>query len=310
VAGACATGTHGSGDRNAGLAAAVRGLELVTGRGDVVSLSRDERPDLVRAAAVGLGALGIVTRVTLDVGPAYDIAQRVYEGLPLDRLDGRFDEVMAGGYSVSLFTTWQAPRVDQIWVKRRVEDTSPSPVELLGAAPAAEARHPVPGMSAEHCTAQLGAAGPWHERLPHFRMEFTPSAGDELQTDYLVPRDRAWEALLAVASLRERVAPLLQVAEVRTVAADDLWLSPSHSVPCVSLHFTWRPDWPRVRTLLPALEERLMPLGARPHWGKLFTAPRDYVRAQYPQIDAFRALAVELDPDRRFGNAFLDEYLY
>jgi xylitol oxidase len=164
-------------------------------------------------------------------------------------------------------------------------------------------------MPAESCTPQLGVVGPWHERLPHFRMEFTPSAGDELQTDYLVPRAHAWDALVAIAALRERVAPLLQVAEVRSVAADELWMSPGSGRPCVSFHFTWRPDWPAVRALLPAIEERLDPLGARPHWGKLFTVPASRLRALYPRRDAFVALARSLDPRGRFRNAFLDAYV-
>lgn len=317
IAGACATGTHGSGDRNAGLAAAIAGLELMTADGETVTLDRDD-PRLA-GAAVGLGALGVVTRVTLDVVPAFDVAQTVYEDLPLARLDGRFDELMASGYSVSLFTDWHDAAIGQVWVKRRVDDGADAGsvagsvaglvAELLGAAPARDARHPIPGASAVHCTPQLGARGPAHERLPHFRMDFTPSSGAELQADYLVPRAHAWPALLAIAGLRERVAPLLQIAEVRTVAADELWMSPSHGHPCVSFHFTWKPDWPAVRALLPAIEAELLPLGARPHWGKLFTAAPGAVHARYERLGDFRALVGELDPGGKFANAFLSRYV-
>lgn len=326
VAGACATATHGSGDENAGLAAAVSALEFVAADGDVVSLSRARDGDAFRGAVVALGALGPVTRLTLGVRPAYDVEQRVYEDVPLGELAAGLDEVFGHAYSVSVFTTWRGPRAEQVWVKRRVEAaaavpngaarTAPGalptalPAALLGAAAAAVARHPVPGMSAVHCTEQLGVPGPWHDRLPHFRLEFTPSAGDELQTDYLVPREHARAALGAVDGLRDRIAPLVQVSELRSVAADDLWLSPFNGRACLSFHFTWKPDWPAVRALLPAIEAALAPFDARPHWGKLFTVAPARVRALYPQLPAFRELALTYDPRGKFRNVFLDAYVF
>jgi xylitol oxidase len=311
VAGACATATHGSGDRNANLAAAVAGLELVTGTGEVVRLSRDRDPDRLRGAAVGLGALGVVTRITLAVEPAYELRQDVYEGLPLATVLDRLAEITESGYSVSLFTRWQGAQVDQLWLKRRVTaaDDAPAPRELFGATLAAVPRHPIMSMPAEHCTQQLGVRGPWHERLPHFRMEFTPSAGDELQTDYLVPRAHAAAALMAVDGLRDRVAPLLQVSEIRTVAADDLWMSPCRGRACVSIHFTWKPEGEAVAALLPTLDAALAPMEARPHWGKLFDTPPARLRALYARLPDFRRLTAELDPGGKFRNAFLDALL-
>jgi xylitol oxidase len=312
VAGACATATHGSGDRNANLAAAVAGLELVTGTGEVVRLSRDRDPDRLRGAAVGLGALGVVTRITLAVEPAYELRQDVYEGLPLATVLDRLAEITESGYSVSLFTRWQSSDVDQLWLKRRVSgtgDDAPAPRELFGAALATVARHPILSMPAENCTQQLGVRGPWHERLPHFRMEFTPSAGDELQTDYLVPRAHAAAALMAVDGLRDRVAPLLQVSEIRTVAADDLWMSPCRGRACVSIHFTWKPEGEAVAALLPTLDAALAPMEARPHWGKLFDTPPARLRALYARLPDFRRLTAELDPGGKFRNAFLDALL-
>ncbi len=312
VAGACATATHGSGDRNANLAAAVAGMELVVGTGEIVELSRDDDPERLRGAAVGLGALGVVTRLTLDVEPAYELRQDVYEGLPLGTVLDRLDAITEHGYSVSLFTRWRDARIDQLWLKRRVADAAddaPAPRALFGATLATTPRHPIASMPAEHCTQQLGVRGPWHERLPHFRMEFTPSAGDELQTDYLVPRAHAAAALAAVSGLGERIAPLLQISEIRTVAADDLWMSPCRGRACVSIHFTWTAEGAGVAALLPVLDAALAPMEARPHWGKLFDTPPERLRALYPRLPDFRRLAASLDPDGKFRNAFLDALL-
>jgi xylitol oxidase len=286
-------------------------MEIVTGDGEIVALDRERDGERLRGAVVGLGALGVVTRLTLDLQPAFDVRQDVFEGLPLDRLEGRFDELTSSGYSVSLFTGWREPRIDQVWVKHRVADgATPARVaELLGAAAATVERHPIAGLSAEHCTAQLGVPGPGHERLPHFRMDFTPSSGAELQTDYFVPRAQAWQALTAIAALREHVAPVLQVAEVRTVAADDLWMSPCFERDCVSFHFTWIADWHAVRALLPRIEAQLAPLGARPHWGKLFTMAPAEVQAHYAKLGDFRTLAREMDHAGKFVNPFLRTYI-
>lgn len=305
VAGAIATGTHGSGDSVSSLAAAVAGLELVTANGELVTLRRGDAD--FNAAVVSLGALGIVTRVTLDIEPTFDVSQHVFEGLPLDRVLEQFDAVTGAGYSVSMFTTWRTPElIDQAWVKRRADAAAPAPTELLGARPATVAHHPLPGLSGEFCTEQLGEPGAWIDRLPHFRLDFTPSNGDELQTEYLVPRERALEALRAVHSLAPQLAPLLQVNEIRTVAADELWLSPAYGHDVVGLHFTWLPVQAEVERVLVELEERLLPLGARPHWGKLFAAESAALHAAYPRLGDFHSLAERYDPEHMFRNTFLD----
>jgi xylitol oxidase len=312
VAGACATGTHGSGDANGSLATAVTALEIVTASGEILPLSREADGARFAGAVVNLGALGIITRLTLQVEPAYEVRQEVFEALPFDALDDVFEAIASSAHSVSLFTSWQGAHVDQVWVKSRVSaDAVHVPNDRLhGATAATGDRHPIAGISAEHCTPQQGVAGPWHERLPHFRLEFTPSSGEELQSDYLVPRRHARQALHAVHALGDDIAPLLQVSEIRTVAGDDLWMSPCYEQPCVSLHFTWQPDGPAVRALLPRIEAVLAPLDARPHWGKLFTMTPARVRALYPRLPEFRALASELDPLGKFRNAFLDAYLF
>ncbi|WP_454778026.1 FAD-binding protein [Georgenia muralis] len=312
VAGACATGTHGSGVTNQGLASAVSAVELVTGDGDLRTLSRADDPEDFPGAVVALGSLGVVVRLTLDVVPTYDVSQVVHEDLPARSL-GRdeLDEVLAGAYSVSLFTRWRGDDVDQVWLKRRTDDAaSDHPATTFhGARLAAGPVHPVPGMPAASCTVQGGVPGPWHERLPHFRAAFTPSSGEEIQSEYLVARADAAAALTALRGLKERVAPVLHVSEVRTVAADDLWLSPAYGRDTVALHFTWHKDPGGVAAVLPAVEEALAPYAPRPHWGKVFTIAPDLVRSVYPRIGDFAALAARLDPTGTFRNDFVDTYL-
>ena len=316
VAGACATGTHGSGDGIGGLAGSVTAVELVTADGDLVTLSRDADPDRFPGAVVSLGALGAVVTMTLRLEPAFQVRQRVYENLPAEALDDHFDEIMASGYSVSLFTDWRGDRISQVWVKERVDASSGAPgderepvVAALGATPADGPRHPVPGMPAVNCTEQLGVPGPWFERLPHFRPEFTPSSGDELQAEYLLPRRHAVAAFQALAGIADRIAPVLHISEIRTVAADDLWLSPFHGRNTVAFHFTWKPDEAAVREVLSLMEEVLAPFEPRPHWGKLFAIPPKVLRSRYDRIGDFRALARELDPSGKFANAFVAHHV-
>ncbi|MGC9439390.1 FAD-binding protein [Streptomyces sp. WG5] len=305
VAGSVATGTHGSGVGNGPLSSSVREVELVTADGETVTVARgDER---FGGAVTSLGALGVVTSLTLDLEPAYEVEQHVFTELPLDGLDtAAFETVMAAAYSVSLFTDWRAPGFRQVWLKRRTDQPLP---DVPWAPAATEKMHPVPGMPAVNCTEQFGVPGPWHERLPHFRADFTPSSGAELQSEYLMPREHALDALRAVDAIREVVAPVLQTCEIRTVAADRQWLSPSYGRDTVAAHFTWVEDTAAVLPVVRRLEEALAPFAARPHWGKVFTTPAGALRALYPRLDGFRALAEALDPAGKFTNAFVREVL-
>ena len=307
VAGAVATATHGSGDANGNLATAVAGLELVTASGEVLTASRGD-PDF-DGLVVGLGALGAVTRVTLDVEPAYQVRQRTFQDLPWISLFERFDEITSAGYSVSLFTRWTAT-VDQVWVKSRVTE-QPEEVrgDLLGAVPATADRHPILGIDPVNCTPQLGVPGPWSDRLPHFRMGFTPSSGEELQSEYHVPRRHAVPALQALLALGDRIRPVLQVSELRTVAADRLWMSPQHGQDTMAVHFTWLPDLAAVEPVLAAVETALDPFEARPHWGKLFLADAPAMARRYPRLPDFAGLAGRLDPRGVFINAWLRRHV-
>jgi xylitol oxidase len=308
VGGAVATATHGSGDANGNLATAVAGLELVAGTGELVTATRGD-PDF-DGLVVGLGALGAVTRLTLDVEPGYQVRQRAFEGLPWAALFDHFDEVTSAGYSVSLFTRWEAEAVDQVWVKTRVTG-APEEVrgELFGAVPATQERHPILGLDPVNCTRQLGVPGPWSDRLPHFRMGFTPSSGEELQSEYHLPRAQALAALQALRDLARVVRPVLQVSELRTVAADRLWMSPMHDRDTLSVHFTWHKDWPAVRAVLAEVEAVLAPLGARPHWGKLFLAEAADLAPRYQRLGDFTRLAGRLDPRGVFVNDWLRRHV-
>jgi alditol oxidase len=329
VAGACATGTHGSGPANQSLAASITALEIVTADGDVVEIARGD--DSFPGAVVHLGALGVVTRLVLRVVPSFDVSQWVYEGLPLEVLDDHFTAIMASGYSVSMFTDWRTPRLTQLWVKRQVEEsTGPArgagpaghaggagpvpPVELTDApwftaTPAPADRNPVPGLAADNCTPQLGVPGPWHERLPHFRPGFTPSSGDELQSEFLLPVEHAVPAIGALRQISEQLAAVVLICEFRVVAADDLWLSMAYRQDSVAFHFTWIPDLASVLPVVTLMEQHLAPFGPRPHWGKVFTATPEYLHASYPRLADFLDLARHYDPAGKFRNPYTARYL-
>jgi alditol oxidase len=325
VAGACATGTHGSGLLNQSLAAATSAMEFVTADGDLAELRRDSAPDAFPGAVVHLGALGVVTHLVLEIVPSFDVSQRVYEDLPLEVLDDHFAGIMAAGYSVSMFTDWRAPRLTQLWIKQRADAPGPPPrttsappapfaspvteASWFTARPATAARNPVPGLPPDNCTQQLGVPGPWFERLPHFRPEFTPSAGDELQSEYLLQARHAVPALRALRQIGDRLAPVLRICEIRMIAADDLWLSPCYRRDSVAFHFTWIPDTAAVPPVAALIEQRLAPFAPRPHWGKIFTTPPAELRARYERLPDLLALMDHYDPTGKFRNAYTTRYL-
>jgi alditol oxidase len=305
VAGAITTATHGSGERHGNLATAVAAIELVRADGELVTLRRGE-PGFA-GSVVGLGALGVMTSLTLDLVPAFEIRQYVYDDLPRESLDEHLNEILGAGYSVSMFTNWTSTTINHTWLKR--SDVVAADGPLFGARPADGKRHPVPGLPADNSTEQFGEPGPWHARLPHFKLEFTPSTGAELQSEYMVARSRALEAIDAVAGVRERIAPVLQVNELRTVAADDLWLSMNYQRDSLGLHFTWIADTDAVLPAVAVLEEALAGLDARPHWGKVYTMDAATIRAQYDRFADFVELAKHYDPNGKFRNDFLDDLL-
>ena len=310
VGGAVATATHGSGNRNGNLATAVAALELVTADGGLVRVDRSH-PDF-NGMVVSLGALGIFTRITLDIEPAYEVRQDVFTEVPWSAVAENFDAITSAAYSVSIFSPLTGPAASQVWLKSRTDAPTPyaGKTDLFGGTAAVEPLHPLPGMSAVNCSQQMGVAGSWSDRLSHFRLAFTPSNGDELQSEFLVARDSAAEAIGILRAMSEEIAPLLQICEIRTMAADELWLSSSYGRETVGFHFTWKQRQADVEALLPRLEEALAPLGARPHWGKLFTLERPQLQELYPRFGDFQDLARRLDPQGKFGNSFLSRKLF
>lgn len=309
VAGAVATATHGSGDANGNLSTAVTALELVTSDGEVVTAARGD--DDFGGMVVSLGALGVVTRVTLDVEPTYQMRQQVFDHLDWDVVYDRFDDVMSGADSVSLFTDY-GDTVDQVWVKSRIDPDDPAPLPecFLGAVAASGPLHPVRRLSADSCTEQLGVLGTWADRLPHFRMESVPASGDEIQAEYMIPRHVAVPALRAMRELAPTIQPHLHISEVRTVTADDLWLSTACGMETVCIHFSWKSDPIAVERVLPLVEQALAPFEPRPHWGKQFVMHASDIDARYERLPDFQRLAKKLDPRGAFRNDFLDRYVF
>jgi xylitol oxidase len=311
IAGAITTATHGSGVKNGNLSSAVEALEIVTADGEVINLSKNDGEKFY-ATVVGLGAIGVITKVTLNIQPAFMMRQWVYTKMPLQQVKEHFDEIVSSGYSVSLFTDWQNESINEVWVKSRVDDASNAEVkkDFFGAIPATKNLHPIVELSAENCTEQMGVPGPWYERLPHFKMGFTPSSGKELQAEYFVPHHHAVEAIQAVQKMGKEIGPHLFITEIRTIDADNLWMSPCYQQPSVTIHFTWKQEWDAVMKLLPKIEKELAPFNVKPHWGKLFTVPASMLASRYQKTNEFKKIVAEFDPHGKFRNDFLEKNLY
>jgi xylitol oxidase len=311
VAGSTATATHGSGINNGNLSSAVVGLEFITADGKTVTLSHSTDGDAFLGAVVHLGAIGVVTKITLAIQPTYQVRQDVYENLSFSQLEHNFDAIMGAGYSVSLFTDWANKNVSEVWIKSRMDKPVNLPSTFYGATPATKNLHPIVALSAENCTEQMGVPGPWHERLPHFKMGFTPSSGKELQSEYFVPREHAYQAMAAVEKLHEQITPHLFITEIRTIDGDNFWMSPCYKQPSATIHFTWKQEWPEVSKLLPQIEAALEPFNAKPHWGKLFTTSHTRLKRLYgDRFTAFQKMVKQYDPSGKFTNEFLAKNIW
>lgn len=306
VAGAVVTATHGSGDKNQNLAAAVCAIKLVTADGEILALKRGDAD--FDGAIVNLGALGIICELTLDLIPAFDVRQNVYLGLPVSTLIDNLDALTGRAYSVSHFTRWRGTTIDQIWVKALASAGEPAN-EIMGALPATVACHPIPGMDGTPCTGQMGVPGPWHHRLFHFAIGNTASAGAELQSEFFVSRPDAPAAIAALHKAQDTFSEALFISEIRTVAPDTLWLSSAYAQETVGFHFTWRPEWDRTIAAVRAVEAALEPFAPRPHWAKLFTMSAADTQSRFPRFADFKDLADRLDPAGKFRNDFVSDLL-
>ncbi len=304
VAGAIATATHGSGVGNGNLATAVRGLEVILPDGSFKKINSDSSE--FAGYVVGLGVAGIVISVDLAIEPTFNIEQTVYRAMSRETYAANLDEIMSLAYSVSYFTTWAAAGGGEVWAKFR--SGSVAPETLFEAYPATSNRHPLPGLNPEPCTEQMAVSGPWHLRLPHFKMEFTPSAGDEIQSEFFVDRKDAPAALAALEKIAPQINEILWVTEIRAIAADELWMSPHYQRDCIGIHFTWK-KVDAVYEFVKVVEAVLAPFNYRPHMGKVYSASPEYIRSVMPKMSDFVRLVKEIDPMNKFGNAMTDNLL-
>lgn len=312
VAGACSTATHGSGNQNGNLSSAVAALEFVDGNGELQQLSRDKDAETFLGAVVGLGGVGAITKVTLDILPTFSVQQDIYLNLPLQEVLDNFDAVTGAGYSVSFFTDYQKEEINQVWIKRVTDPANPiqADVEWFGGKLQDRNVHPIISLGAENCTDQMGVPGPWYDRLPHFKMGFTPSSGKELQSEYFVPREHAVAAIQAVQQLGPQLGEQLMISEIRMIAADQFWMSPCYQQDSVAIHFTWEQNETEVRKLMSKIEQALTPFGVKPHWGKIFNFDPEVLQPRYEKLEDFRALLAQFDPKGKFRNAFLDRHIF
>ena len=309
VAGACSTATHGSGVALGNLATHVVAMEIVNPQGEIVKIDRTH-PEFL-GSIVGLGALGIITTVTLELEKTFQVRQDVFQELPLASLEKHFDEIMLSGYSVSLFTNWLDQKISQVWIKCRTDKTITELAnDFFGAKAATRNLHPIVTMSAENCTDQMGVPGPWYNRLPHFKMGFVPSGGKELQSEFFVPHGNAVDAILALEKKKDLINPQLFISEIRTIAADELWMSPCYHQDSVAIHFTWKQNPDEVSKLIPMIENELAPYKMKPHWGKLFSVNPALLHERYEKYPDFLALTRKYDPDGKFRNHYLDLNIY
>ena len=311
VAGACATATHGSGDALGNLATAVAALSFVTANGEQVEVSGEDDAEQLSGLAVGLGGFGVLTSMKLHLVPTFAMQQEIYVGLAMADLGAHFEDIMASAYSVCLFTDWRIARIDHLRIKYQTTETEAfeAPREFFGA------RHmpleAVPGEENEDWVARsCGTIGPWYEHLPHFALNNPVATGYELQTEYFIPREHAVEAFQAIMRVQPVFEELITLTEIRSVAADELWMSPAYQRPTIGIHFGWQKNWAAVKKVLPIIEEALAPFDARPHWGKLFTMAPQRLRALYPRYPDFRALLQSHDPTGKFRNDFLDRCIF
>ncbi|MEV6603386.1 D-arabinono-1,4-lactone oxidase [Kutzneria sp. NPDC051319] len=320
ISGAISTGTHGTGARLGGLSTQVRALELVLADGSVVTCSPDERPDLFSAARVGLGALGVISTVTLQCVPAFALQAREFPQ-PLDAILERFDPLCDSEDHVEFH--W-FPHSDRVQVKHNIRLPADASI-----APLSRARqfyeYEVMENSAFGLVCKLGRAVPsvvptlnrvcaslWSERSysdHSFRVFTTPRRVRFVETEYAVPRESLHDMLrefrAAIPRLRH---PVIVPVEVRVAAADDIPLSTAYGRDSAYIAIHQYVGMP-YREYFDCFERIAGAVGGRPHWGKMHTLDASVLATRYPRFDDFRALRATVDPNGVFRNAYLDTVL-
>lgn len=304
IAGSVATGTHGSGITNQNLANQILSLHVVLEDGTLKKISKGE--ELFDPLVVGLGLGVVVYKYEMKIEKTFNIRQVIYEEISRIELQRDFDSIMSSAYSVSYFTDWSNLGRGNLWCKFRASEIIPD--SIAGSKKANQKYHPIPSFNPEACTDQLEIPGPWHERLPHFKLEFTPSAGDEIQSEFFLDIKDASDAISALEKIASEIYPLLWISEIRTIAADNLWLSGSYHRTTAAIHFTWKRS-DAIYPLIKKIETLLSQFAYRPHWGKAFFARPDYLKRVFPQVDEFKKVIMGLDPSQKFSNSFTRDKL-
>lgn len=307
VAGAIMTGTHGSGSKNKVLSDSVIELQLVLASGDQLIINRQDFDDFA-GFIVSFGSLGVVTRVKLRIIESFSMKQFVYENISISSVAKNFDEIFNSAYSVSYFGSWAENTTGQIWMKFLDQAEFPhlSP-EAFGGNLANSNQHPVKINDPSPCTEQMGVTGKWLYRLPHFKLDSSAASGDEVQTEYLVDRNYVNEYIAGLSAIGNEISPRVYATEIRTMAADDLWLSGAYARDTVGFHFTWKKS-KELASFLPKIEEVLGKHQGRPHWGKLFSTSKEQIITRYPRYQDFKNLLNRYDSNGKFSNNFIDKF--
>lgn len=301
IAGSISTGTHGSGIRNKNLANQVKSIRFIDHQGQLHQIEQSS-PDF-NALVIGLGLGGIVYQYELSIEPTFQISQVVYPDIPIEILQSNFEEIMGVAYSVSFFTDWSTKNIGNLWCKFHSDENILD--EISGYSQATQKYHPIPSMDPIACTDQFAVEGNWYERLPHFKIEFSPSVGDEIQSEFFIDRKDAAAAIDAISKLGSEISPLLWITELRTIAADELWLSGAFQRETLGIHFTWK-KMPEIYAVISKVEQALLPFNYRPHWGKAFSSNPSHLHRAFPRMSQFFELIQKIDPEEKFYNEFVE----
>lgn len=298
VGGAASTNAHGTGVANQALANHIRSMEIVLANGSLLTIGPND-PRL-KGMAAGLGAFGVVTQLELKLVPAFNITTYTYVNMPVQNSYENFAALQNMGFGVLLVNMFTAPdawNIAIVYARSDANNTAMLTSNLFGGTLVSQTTQP--SYLALLSIAQIGLSG---------------VDGNEIQTEYFVPISKAVEAIKAVTAVANstNIFPSLATAFViRTIASDDLWMSEYYgNDTMVAIHFSWQNNVTAVEAVLPQLERAMIPYGARPHWGKMFTMePEDFL-PHYPKVNEFKKLAEQLDPKGKFRNEFLEENVW